>query len=59
MEGELQDRGQIDHYLDDWLSQRGIQLDRDLFSEEEKKESIQLEGSAPKGAMISNQGPEG
>ena len=37
MEGELQDWGQIDHYLEEFLSQRGSQLDRDLFSEEEKK----------------------
>ena len=59
MEGELQDWGQIDHYLEEFLSQRGSQLDRDLFSEEEKKQYIQLEGSDPEGAMISNQDPEG
>ena len=58
MEGELQDQGQLDQYLEEWLSPRGIQPDRSFFSEEEKQESIQKEDSAPEGAIISNQYPE-
>ena len=40
------------------MSPRRIQPDRGFFSEEEQ-ESIHIEGSAPEGAMISNQYPEG
>ena len=59
MEGELQYQGQIDQYLEEWLSTRGSQPDRGFFSEEEKQESIRIEYSAPEGAIISNQAPEG
>ena len=57
MEGEFQDQGQLDQELEDWLSPRGSQSLHGLFSEEEKKESIQTEDSAPEGAIISNQAP--
>ena len=59
MEGELQDQGQLDQYLEEWLSPRGSQYVHCFFSEEEKKESIWTEDSAPEGARISNQAPEG
>ena len=38
---------------------RGIQSVYGFFSEEENQESIQTEDSAPEGARISNQAPEG
>ena len=57
LEGELQDQGQIDQYLEEWLSPRGSQYVHGFFSEEEKKESIRMEDSAPEGAMISNEAP--
>ena len=41
------------------MSPRGIQPDCGFFSEEEKQESIQIEDSAPEGAIIINQAPEG
>ena len=41
------------------MSPRGIQPDIGFFSEEEKQESIQIEGSAPEGSIISNQAAEG
>ena len=44
MEGESQDQGQIDQYLEEWLSPRGSQPDHGLFSVEEKQESIHIEG---------------
>ena len=36
-----------------------IQPNRDFFSEDEKKESIHIEGSAPYGAILINQSSEG
>ena len=54
MEGKFQDQGQIDQDLEEWLSPRGSQHDRSFFSEEDKKESIDIEGSDPEGAIISN-----
>ena len=45
--------------LGEWLSPRGSQPDCGFFSEEEKKESIQIEDSSSEGAIISNQAPEG
>ena len=59
MEGEFQDQGQLDQYLEEWLSPRGSQSVHGFFSEEYNQESIQIEDSAPKGARISNQAPEG
>ena len=59
MEGEFQDQGQLDQYLDEWLSPRGIQSVHGFSSEEEKQEYIRIEDSAPEGARISNQAPEG
>ena len=41
------------------MSPRGSQSVHGFFSEEEKQESIQTEDSAPEGARISNQAPEG
>ena len=43
MEFKFQDQEQLDKYLEEWLSPRGSQPDRVSFSEEEKKESIQME----------------
>ena len=59
MEGEFQDQGQLDKYLEEWLSPRGIQSVHSFISEEDKQESIWMEYSAPEGAIISNQDPEG
>ena len=59
MEGEFQYQGQLDQDLDEWLSPRGSQSVHGFFSEEEKQQSIQTENSAPEGAIISNQAPEG
>ena len=42
MEGELQDQGQLDQYLEEWLSPRGIQPVRGFLSEEEKQKSIRI-----------------
>ena len=58
MEGELQDQGQLDQDLEEWLSQRGSQYVHGFFSEEEKQESIRIEDSDPEGARISNQAKE-
>ena len=59
MEGEFQDQGQLDQDLEEWLSPRGSQSVHGFFSEEEKQESIRTQDSAPEGARISNQAPEG
>ena len=59
MEGEFQDQGQLDQELEECLSPRGSQSVHGFFSEEEKQQSIQTEDSAPEGAIISNQAPEG
>ena len=59
MEVDLQDQGQLDQYLEWWLSPRGSQYVHGFFSEEEKQESIRIEYSAPEGTRISNQAPEG
>ena len=37
MEGEFQDKGHLDKYLEEWLSPIESQHDQSLFSEEEKK----------------------
>ena len=58
MEGELQDQGHLDQYLEEWLSKIGSQSVHVFFSEEEKQESIRMEDLAPQGAMISNKAPE-
>ena len=58
MEGEFQDQGQLDQYLDEWLSPIGSQSVHGFFSEEEKQVSIQTEDSAPEGAILSNQAQE-
>ena len=54
IQGELQDQGQIDQDLEDWLSPRGSQTDHGFFSEEEKQESTQIEGLAPEESTIIN-----
>ena len=59
MEGAVQDQGQLDQELEEWLSLRGSQSVHGFFSEEENQESIHTEDSAPEGARISNQDPEG
>ena len=41
------------------MSPRGSQSVHSFFSEEEKQQSIQTKDSAPEGAIISNQAPEG
>ena len=40
------------------MSPRGSRPDHGFFSEEEEKESTQIEGTAPEGATIRNQYPE-
>ena len=59
MEGEFQDQGQLDQELEEWLYPIGSQSVHSFFSEEEKQDSMQTEDSAPEGARISNQAPEG
>ena len=59
MEGKFQDQGHLDQDLEEWLSPIGSQSVHSLFSEENKKESIHIDDSAPEGAIISNQDPEG
>ena len=59
MEGKFQYQGKLDQELEEWLYKRGSQPDRGFFSEELKQESIHIEVSAPEGAMIINQAPEG
>ena len=44
MEGEFQDQGQPDQYLEEWLYPRGSQPDHGFFSEEDKQDSIHIEG---------------
>ena len=59
MVGEFQDQGLIDQYLEEWLYPKGSQSIHVFFSEEEKQESIRIKYSAPEGAIITNQAPEG
>ena len=59
MEGEFPDQGQLHQELEEWLSPRGSQSVHGFFSEQEKQQSIQTEDSAPEGAIIINQAPEG
>ena len=59
MEGELQDKGQLDQDLEEWLSPRGGQSIHGFFPEEEKQESIRTEDLAPEGAITRNQDSEG
>ena len=47
MEGEFQYQGKLDKELEEWLSPRGSQTGRSLFSDEEKEESIQIKCLAP------------
>ena len=54
MKSEFQDQGQLDKYLEEWLSPRGSQYVHGFFSGEEKQESLRMEDSDPEGAMISN-----
>ena len=58
MEGDFQDQGQLDQYLEEFLSPRGSQYVHGFFSEEEKQESIRMEDSAPEGEMISKESPK-
>ena len=59
MEGELQNQGQLDQYLEELLSPRGSQSIRSFFSEEDQQEPIWMEYLDPEGAIISKQSPEG
>ena len=59
MEGEFKDQGQLDQYLEEWLSPRGSQSVHGFFSEEEKQESIRMDYLASEGARIINQAQEG
>ena len=59
MEGEFQDQGLIDQYLEEWLSPIGGQYVHSFFSEEENQESTCIQYSAPEGAIITNQALEG
>ena len=59
MEGEFQDQGNLDQELEEWLSPRGGQYVHGFFSGDEKQESIWIEDSAPEGATIINQAPQG
>ena len=59
MEGEFQDKGQLDQDLEEWLSPRGIQSVHGFFSEEENKQSIRIEDLAPEEEIITNQAPYG
>ena len=59
MEGEFQYQGQIDQYLEEWLSPRGSKSIHGFFYEEEKQESIRIEYSSPEVVIIINQAPEG
>ena len=52
MEGEFQDQGQLDQYLEKWLSPIGSQYVHSFFSEEEKQESIRMEDSNTEGSII-------
>ena len=54
MEGESQDQGQLDQYLEEWLSPRGGQSAHGFFSEEEKQDSIWIEDSDPEGETMRN-----
>ena len=59
MEGEFQDQGQIDQYLEEWLSPRGSQSVQYFFYKEEKQESIWIEDSDREGSIITNQDTDG
>ena len=59
MEGGFQYQGQLDQDLEEWLSPIGSQFVHGFFSEEEKQEPTRMEDSAPEGAIMSNQAPEG
>ena len=59
MKDEFQDQGQLDQDLEEWLSPRGSQYVHGFFFEEEKLEYTRMEDSAPEGAIMSNQAPDG
>ena len=59
MEGEFQDQGQLDQYLEEWLYPRGGQYVHSFFYEQKKQDCIQIENSDPEGALIINQSPQG
>ena len=59
MEGKFQDQGELDIYLEDWLSPRGSQSVHCFLYEENNQEYICIEDSSPEGAIISNQAPKG
>ena len=59
MEGEFQDQGKLDQDLEEWFSPQGGQSAHGFFSEDEKKESIQIEYMAPEGEIRNNQVTEG
>ena len=59
MEGEFQYQGHLGQDLEEWLYPKVSQLVRGFFFEEQKQESIWVEYSAPEGAIITNQDPEG
>ena len=55
MGGKFQDHGKLDQDLEERLSTRRIQPDRSFFSEEDKQESIHIEGSNAEVEIIINQ----
>ena len=59
MEVEFQYQGQLDQYLEEWLSPSGSHSVHGFFSEEEKQEFIWIEDLDPEGLMISNKALEG
>ena len=59
MEGEFQDQGQIDQYLEEWLSPRGSQSVHSFLYGKDKQDYIWIEYLATEGAIIINQAPEG
>ena len=59
MKGEFQDKGHLDQYLEEWLYPRGSQSVHGFFSEEDKREYIQIEYLDTEGVIIINQATEG
>ena len=59
MEGGFQYQGQLDQYLEEWLSPIESKSFHGLFCEYDKQESIRIEDLAPDGTIITNQYPEG
>ena len=58
MEVKFQDHGNIDHDLEEWLSQISIKPSHSFFYEEQKKEAKQIKKLDIEGAKISDKAPE-